>query len=373
MSASVDGHIAPGFEAVRDCFADIVASSSGTGSALAIWHDGRWVADLWGGFSDAGRTRLWSRDSIVMPYSVTKPFAAVALLQLVDEGRLLLDDPVTRWWPELSCSASVRQLLDNSAGLVLLDEPAPTEAFYDWSWMCRLLEAQRPCWPPGTAIGEAALFYGHLVGEIVRRVDGRSIGQVVAEDVCRPAGLDFCIGVPAQALPRVVDLTGFAPEFSGPEPDLEPCADPDVSGAEPPEELLWSRAMANPPGALDPAVVNGAPWRQAQIPAVNGHGTARAVAGLYLALAQRQLLSADTLHEMTTPSASGRDRVFGDPCQWGLGVAIEGTGWGLGGLGGSLGWWDESKRYALGFVTGELSGSARVDRLEAAFLTAAGG
>jgi CubicO group peptidase (beta-lactamase class C family) len=216
--------------------------------------------------------------------------------------------------------------------------------------MCALLAAQEPLWAPGHGIGEAALFYGHLVGEVVRRVDGRGIGRFLREEVCAPHGLDFAFGLPADDLPRVVDLTGYDDEFRR-------------RGGE--GDRLMLRALGNPPGALDPAVVNSDAWRRAEIPAVNGHGTARAVAGLFRTLAAGELLSPTLLAEMTAVTAEGTDRVVGAPVTWGLGVSVDlDDGWGMGGTGGSFGWWSEAGRYAIGFVTGDIAGHDRGNLLE---------
>src|SRR6476469_7560014 len=131
----VQGTVLPPFDVVREAFAAAVtadADAGCTGSAVAVWYDGRWVVDLWGGYTDAAQTRPWQRDTLVMPYSVTKPFAAVAALVLADRGRLDLDADVREYWPEMVADATVRQLLSHQSGLVALDRPAPEEAFYDW-------------------------------------------------------------------------------------------------------------------------------------------------------------------------------------------------------------------------------------------------
>ena len=167
--------------------------------------------------------------------------------------------------------------------------------------MCALLAAQEPTWPPGEGIGECALFYGHLLGEVVRRVDGRSLGTFLREEVCGPLDVDFSVGLAEDQLGRVVDLTGYDDEFRR-------------RGAE--GDRLMLRALSNPPGALDPEVVNSRGWRTAEIPAVNGHGNARAVAGFFAGLACGRLLSPTMLREMTTVAAEGQDRVVGGPVQW---------------------------------------------------------
>ena len=184
---SVDGHVDARFDPVRECFTEVVAGQTGTGAAFAAWCDGRLVADLWGGHADLARSRPWEAGSLVQPYSVSKPFAAVCALRLVQAGRLDLDAPVQRYWPQFSAPATVRHVLSHQAGVVALERPAPTEVFYDWDRLCTLLAAQKPYWEPGTAHGESALFYGHLVGELVRRVDGRGVEAVLARGSLRTA------------------------------------------------------------------------------------------------------------------------------------------------------------------------------------------
>ena len=170
------GRVERGFELVEAQFAEAARRQPGTGAAVAVWLEGRWLVDLWGGSADAAGHRTWSRDSIAQPYSVSKPFVAVCALLLVQRGELELDAAVQRYWPEFTAKATVRQILSHQAGVVALGAPAPTELFFDWDEMCRRLAAEPPAWEPGTAIGESALFYGHLVGELVRRADGRRIG-----------------------------------------------------------------------------------------------------------------------------------------------------------------------------------------------------
>lgn len=351
---TVDGEVAPGFEAVREAFAEVVTAQPGTGAAVAAWHNGRWVVDLWGGCADAARTRAWARDSIVMPYSVTKPYAAVCALVLVDRGRLELDAPVQRYWPQLRAEATVRQLLSHQVGLVALSDPAPASLLCDWDGLCARLATEQPLWPSGTAIGESALFYGHLVGELVRRVDGRTLGSFLREEVCGPGGLDFAIGLDRAALARAVDLTGLD----------DPAWQPGAPGR---PELL-RRALFNPPGALDSAVVNSEAFRRAEIPAINGHGTARAVAGLYAELLQGRVLSPGLLREAAAEQACGVDAVMGGTRRcWGLGFGVEDDGFGMGGTGGSVGWACTSAPYAYGFVTGSMGSHDRSDTVENAF------
>ena len=346
----VGGFTAPGFEPVRAVFAEVVAERAG-GAGLAVIQDGRCLIELWGGTSDEAGGRHWQRDTLVMPYSVTKAFVAVTALQLVDRGRLDLDAPAQRYWPQLRTPTTLRELLSHQSGLVALDEPVPTEAFYDWDLLCGLLAEQAPAWAPGTAHGESALFYGHLIGEIVRRVDGRRTGQLLREEICGPAALDFHIGLDDGQQARTADLVGFA-EFEGDQRR--------VLGK--PE--LYRRATGNPPGNLNPDVVNSRRWRAAEIPAINGHGTAAAVAGFYDLLHRGRLLSPDLLAEATRVQSAGVDRVFGSPNSWGLGFGLDPDGFGMGGLGGNWGGVSISGGYALSFLTSGLGDHDRVTRLE---------
>lgn len=343
----------PRFEPVREAFREVLAWQAGTGAAVAAWWDGAWVADLWGGRADAAGTRPWRADSLVQPYSVVKPFAAMCALLLAERGTLELDAPVQRWWPRFRARASVRQLLSHQAGVVALDEPAPTAAFYDWDWLCSLLAAQEPAWEPGTAHGESALFYGHLIGELVRRADGRTLGQFLREEVCGPLGLDFFVGLTPAEQARAVDLTGVA-EFAA---QRLAAGVPD----------LYRRATTNPPGAFDPAVVNGSAWRAAEVPAVNGHGTARGAAGLYAALLRGELISPALLSEATTAQCSGVDLVFGQEAAWGLGFGLDGGDYGMGGSGGSYAGASTTGGYAFAFLTATMGSHDRATQVEDAF------
>lgn len=345
----IHGAVGPPFESVRDAFADVLSEQPGTGASFAVWRDGEWIVDLWGGYADAARTRPWRRDTLVMPYSVTKPFAALCVLTLVDRGVVELDAPMQRYWPELSAPATVRDVLSHRAGLVALDDDAPTEAFFDWDLMCSLLARQAPTWPPGSAQGESALFYGHLLGQVVRATDGRSVGAFLREEVCGPHGIDFHIGLGDAELDRVADLTGYGE---------------DLRVSQEGRSELYRRAIGNPPGARDPEVMNSERWRRAEVPAVNGHGTARAVAEFYVALAHGRLVSPALVDEMKDGHGPGPDLVFGGEQAWGLGVALDPDGYGMGGTGGSFGWWSEAGQYAVAFLTGHVGSHDRGDRLE---------
>jgi len=348
--AMVEGMVAPGFESVREAFERCFSDLGETGASFAAMLDGRLVVDLWGG--DGAK-----RDSLINVYSVTKPMAAACVLVLVDRRALSLEDAVSRHWPEFAQSGkrdvTVRQLLSHQAGLVALREPQPHETIFDWDRVCILLAAEEPWWDPGTAHGEHALFYGHLCGELVRRIDGRTLGRFWREEVAEPWSLGFAIGLREGEQARAVDLTG----------ELRPADD---------EAGLYALAVGNPPGLRDLAVVNSGRWRAAEIPAVNGHGNAVAVARFYAGLAAGgvldsvRVLSRDIVEAMTAGERTGPDLVFEEEVTWGLGVAIDSDGYGMGGLGGSLGWADPQLGLAEAYVTRSMGDHDRAESMDAA-------
>jgi CubicO group peptidase (beta-lactamase class C family) len=343
-----EGFVAAGFESVREAFERCFSDLGETGASFAAMLHGRLVVDLWGGDGI-------ERDSLINVYSVTKPMAGFCVLVLVDRGALSLDDRVSSVWPEFAAAGkegvTIRQLLSHQAGLVALLEPQPPETIFDWGRVCALLAAEAPLWEPGTAHGEHALFYGHLCGELVRRIDGRTIGTFWREEVAEPWGLDFVIGLDEDERARAVDLAG------------------ELSSS---EEGLYERAMGNPPGLRDLAVVNGERWRAAEIPAVNGHGNAVAVARFYAGLLAGgeldgvRIVSPATIAAMTAGEMTGPDLVFGEEVTWGLGVAVDSDGYGMGGLGGSVGWANPRLGLAAAYVTRLMRDHERADAMDAA-------
>ncbi|MCG8591416.1 MAG: beta-lactamase family protein, partial [Proteobacteria bacterium] len=259
----VGGHCNTGWELVREAFLEPFVSGTEVGGAVAVYRAGVPVVDLWAGYQDAARTRLWERDTLCMPYSVSKAMVSLCALVLADRDHLDLEAPVARYWPEFARAGkggvTVRMLLCHQAGVVALDEALPTEALLDWDRIAAALAAARPRFEPGSAHAESARFYGHLVGELVRRIDGRSLGAFFREGVARPCEIDFHFGLGEAELARCADMVPFA----NPEQALDPTAP------------LGAEATQNPPGMLDAAVINGAAFRRAEVPAINGHGTAR--------------------------------------------------------------------------------------------------
>lgn len=364
----IHGHCEPGFEAVRDAFARCFTDLGETGAAACAYVDGRPVADLWSGVADSAASHQWREDTLVHVYSVTKPFAAVCLLMLVGRGLVDLDAPVARYWPEFAQAGKehipVRWLLTHQAGLLGLRELQPREAIFDWDRICRLLAAEAPWWEPGTRHGEHAIFFGHLVGEVVRRVDGRSLGEFLREEVCAPWGLDFHVGLTPAEEQRCATLAGIDEAWR--------------QGLITGRESLHERAINNPPAGLHSEVVNGSEWRRAEVPAVNGHGTAHSIARFYAAMANGgelggvRLLPEALAVEATSAQVYGEDVFLEREVSWGLGFQIDTDGFGLGGLGGALGWGNREHRFGFGYVTRQMATHDRALLVYGAAAAAAG-
>ena len=344
------------FTPVRDRFVELLREGTETGAAVCVYVGTEPVVDLWGGWADSARTTPWRPDTIVATYSVTKAPAALTLLSVVDRGLVGLDEPVDSVWAEYrgagKADTTIRHLLSHRAGLPAFparrDDPA---AWADWADLTAMLARATPEWEPGTAHSEHALTYGHLLGEVVLRVDGRSLGRVWREDLAGRLDLDFQIGLTEQECGRAAELE-YA-DASWPQ---------DVGGA---PGSMRERAVDNPAGARDLAVINSERWRRCEIPAVNGHGTARAVARLYAAVAGHPPLplSASLRAALHTPVATGPDRLLEREVTWGLGVQFEDSIVGMGGLGGSAGFADLARGYSFGFVTRRLADHDRADAL----------
>ncbi|HAQ87989.1 MAG TPA: EstA family serine hydrolase, partial [Pseudomonas sp.] len=195
----IQGYIDLRFEAVRDAFSELFVRTQQRGAAVCVKVGGETVVDLWAGVADNAGEQAWQSDTLVNLFSCTKTFTAVAALQLVAEGKLQLDEPVARVWPEFGVNGkqdiTLRQLLSHQAGLPAVRQPLPPEALYDWETMAAALAAETPWWTPGEGHGYAAITYGWLLGELIRRADGREPGEAIVARTARPLGLDFHIGL----------------------------------------------------------------------------------------------------------------------------------------------------------------------------------
>ena len=298
-----DGFVAPGFEGVAEAFARNVGVGGEAGGAFAAVLDGELVVDVWGGVADRARGVAWSGDTLSMVFSGTKGLVATCMLLLVERGKLDLDAPVAQYWPEFAAHGKdailVRHVLSHQAGMPGVVTPVTSEEARDDGRMARLLAAQAPIAPPGAIVTYHVLTYGWLCGELVRRVDGRSIGRFLREEVAEPLGLDVWIGLPEAQESRVAVLeqtAGFGTEEEAP----PPAGGQDALSER--ERILWS--IDNPSGSL--AVANSRAERAAEVPAANGLATARALARLYGCLARGGEIDGVRLLRPATAALAGR-------------------------------------------------------------------
>lgn len=357
--AEVDGTCDPAFGAVRDAFAANFAIGE-LGAACTVAIDGRVVVDLWGGWADTERTRPWAHDTLVNAYSVGKPIVALALLQHVAGGRVDLDESASRWWPELLAGqqgATVRDVLCHRAGVPAIRAPLTNETLWDWHAMCRAIAATEPWWAPGTGHAYHTNTYGHLVGELARRVDGRLPAAWLREEVAGPLGADVAWALDGARQARCADVVW--------EPDVIAGFDLLTANATTDGERMVALGYANPPGFSSIGVVNTRQWRAAQVPSTNLHATARGVARVYAALAAGgtldgvTVLDADVLAEATAPQSEGwcpvleRDTTFGfgfQPTRPDRPFGPSTGSFGHFGTGGAVGFADPQAGVAFGYV-----------------------
>ncbi|MEU7877254.1 serine hydrolase domain-containing protein [Microbispora bryophytorum] len=362
----IGGETAPGFDAVREAFATNLAGGQEVGAAVAVYLHGRKVVDLWGGTADPGTGRRWECDTLQVAFSTTKGVTAACAHLLAERGELDLDAPVADYWPEFAAGGKdripVRWLLTHQAGLPALDHPVTPAEAIAWDPMVTALAAQRPFWEPGTDHGYHAHTYGWLVGEVVRRVTGRSIGRFLAEEIAAPLGLDLWIGLPQSERHRVSRIVS-API------DLGALAGIDLDALpEPAREVM--RAYADPMSltmrtmtVVTPMPNHDDPAEQlAEMPSTNGICTARALARFYAGLIGEvdghRILSPATAAAATAEQVSGVDRVLHVPVRIATGFGLptpdafwySPTAFGFPGFGGSLGFADPATGLAFGYV-----------------------
>lgn len=317
--AAVEGTCQPAFAPVAEAFAANFAELGELGASLCIEVDGKTVLDLWGGHV-APEGQRWERDSIHVVFSLTKAATALVLHLLVRDGALDLDAPLAKIWPELTAAqqgATARMVLDHSIGLPAVTEKAPGDALVHPDWMVRALERQTPFWEPGTRVGYHALSYGFLAGEIVRRITGRSLGQVFRDRIAVPLGLDFHIGLPQSEEARVAPVQLWRP---GPEDHPTPL-------------LIAAREAGSIANLF---VFNSGDWgsrgvhtragRAAEIGSANGVSNARALARMFGELATCGATLGFTPDDIASfsrvSSATGRDATLQVPTRFGPGFML---------------------------------------------------
>jgi len=349
------------FAAVREAFAENFASRGEPGAAVAVTVGGKPVVDLWGGYADIANTTPWQRETIVNFFSVSKALCATAAAMLRERGLIDLDAPVARVWPEFAQAGkeaiTIRTLLSHRAGLPAIREPLPDGAALNWGLMIHALEKQAPWWAPGTAHGYHVNTFGFLVGEIVRRTAGMTIGRFIAREIADPLDADLYIGLPLSEHARVAEYRWpvVTPERDVPDGD-------DMA-------LMRWNTYWNPPGFSGAHWVNTAAWRSAEVPSTNGTGSARGVARFYSALARGgtidgvHIVGRAALDEATVEHSYGPDLVNGQTTRFGLGFQLtqperpmgpNARAFGHFGAGGSLGFCDPDADIGFGYVTNDM-------------------
>ncbi len=313
---NINGYCDEKFSAVRARFEKNFADHGDVGACVAVSVEGEMVVDLWAGDRDKAGSQPWEEDTIINVYSSTKTMAALCLLLLADRGQVDLYAPVANYWPEFAQNGKegvqVRHFLSHSAGLSGMDEPMVGDDLYDWDKMVAALARQAPWWEPGTASGYHALTQGHLIGEVVRRVTERSLGQYFAEEIAGPLQADFHIGTDEEHFPRIGELI--------PPPVAEAQSPDDDS------QSISARTFANPRAD---ATASGTPqWRKAEIPAANGHGNARAIVRAQTPMANGgsafgvDLISKAGAAIVFEEQTKGKDLVLGVPIRFGMGYGL---------------------------------------------------
>jgi CubicO group peptidase (beta-lactamase class C family) len=317
---TLQGFAADKFSPVQDAFEANLASAADVGASCCVTVGGETVVDLWGGFADPAKTRPWERNTIVNVFSTTKTMTALTALLLADRGELDFDAPVARYWPEFAANGKERikvsNLMSHSSGLSGWRDPLKTDDLYDWEKMTSLLAAQAPLWEPGTASGYHVVSFGFLVGEVVRRITGKSFGAVFREEIAEPLDADFHIGLPASEDSRVAGIIPW---------DLPQSAVKAVF-----TEVQQLTFMNMPFESATTTQTRA--WRAAEIPAVNGHGNARSIAGIHSILANggvakgRRFMSEAGCRKALELQIEGTDLIMSHmpPARFGMGFALPG-------------------------------------------------
>ncbi|HEX4822587.1 MAG TPA: serine hydrolase domain-containing protein [Acidimicrobiales bacterium] len=305
------------FEGVRDALANLIDSGQDVGCSACVAVEGEVVADVWGGWMDEDETRPWERDTIVNVWSTTKTMTALAALMLVDRGELDVDAPVATYWPEFAQNGKdgvlVRHLMSHTAGLPGFDPSLSNEELFDWDTTCANLAAQSPWWEPGSASGYHAITQGQLVGEVVRRVTGVSLGTFFAKEIAGPLDADFHIGTEPVHFDRISNV-------------IAPPGRSVADGMDPDDEIQRKMIASTPDVTAQTAWTEA--FRRAELPAANGHGNARSVARIQAAVSNGgvsggvRLLSRSPEDVIFREQCNGTDLMFRMPLRHGIGYGL---------------------------------------------------
>jgi CubicO group peptidase (beta-lactamase class C family) len=314
--AEISGTYSPQFAAVSEALSASIDSGADCGGSVAVIIDGEQVIDIWGGSVDEAHSAPWTEHTITNVWSTTKTMVALSALTLVERGQLDVYAPVANYWPEFAANGKahieVRHLLSHTSGVSGWEQPCVVDDLYDWEKSTTALAAQEPWWEPGTASGYHALNYGHLIGEVIRRITGQSLKQFFADEIAGPLNADFTIGSPSDQHHRIADV--IAP----------PPLPIDFSAIDPSSPMFKTFTGPLP----DATVANTAGWRAADIGGANGHGNARSVARIQSIVSHGgtahgvTLLSPATVDLIFDQQSSGPDLVLGASFNFGIGYCL---------------------------------------------------
>ena len=357
--AQIEGHIDDRFAAMSDLLSASIDDGGDVGGSVAVSLDGEMVVDIWGGWVDEAHSAPWQADTLVNVWSTTKTMMALSALVLVERGLLDVDAPVATYWPEFAANGKadvrVRHLLSHTSGVSGWDQPVVVDDLYDWEKSTSMLAAQAPWWEPGTMSGYHALNQGHLVGEVIRRITGKKLGEFFADEIAGPLGADFHIGIAPSEFHRISNVIPPPPlpiDFTT--LDLDSVLVKTFTGPAPGAEAAWTPE-----------------WRQADIGAANGHGNARSVALCQSVVACGgevngvKLLSPATIDTIFREQANGMDLVLGIHSKFGIGYGLPNESYPYfpdgricfwGGWGGSVIIVDVDRRMTIAYMMNNMQG-----------------
>jgi CubicO group peptidase (beta-lactamase class C family) len=373
-SGQVQGHVDSRFEPLREVIEGTLGSGAECGLSVTVDIDGQTVVDTHAGYADEARTRPWQPDTIVNVWSTTKTVTSLAVLMLADRGLVDLDAPAAAYWPEFAANGKeqvlVRHLMSHSSGVSGWNTPFAITDMYDLERSTALLAAQAPWWEPGTASGYHALNFGHLLGEIVRRVSGKSLTEFVATEIAGPLNADFQIGARQSDWARCAEII--------PPPPL-----PFDMATMDPDSVLFKTAVGP---VAEAAAANTEGWRQAEIGAANGHANARSVARVMSAVSLGgtvdgvRLLSKETIDHVFREQTRGVDLFLGAPIRFGIGYGLpepaslpfipEGNICFWGGWGGSVIIMDTDRRLTISYMMNKMQAGIIGSENAAAYVSA---
>lgn len=373
MSVVIHGTFAPAFTALATVFKENFSARGDVGASLAVVRDGELLVDLWGGSLDAVGRRPWAADSVVNVWSTTKAVNALCFAMLVDRGQAAYADPVARWWPEFAAQGkdaiTIAMLLSHQAGLCSFADPAVVEDFYDQPRAAARFAAMTPLWPPGSRSGYHAISIGNLAGELFRRIEGRTLGAFIRDELAGPSGLDLTLGLPPSEEARRAEMI----------------APPELATSNMATDLNPSQVAAYTNPVIEPLLPNTPAWRACELSSANGFSNARALARLFGAVAGdgtlegRRIVGAEAIAQATVEQISGVDEVLGVPARWGAGFLLNTDGlygpqdrsFGHSGWGGSFVVVDPVARMAVAYAMNRMGTDLVGDPRDVALIAAA--